>query len=238
MVDILVFKENMDNKKNIKISALIKSIAIISSIYGIIKTCISPLSFTYFTTLSNIFVSSILFIFLIKDIYFIVTNKKLEYKNHLYIIKFLATISITLTFFAYLVLLAPTIEGGIINSYISNGAGSLCVHFITPILAIIDFLLFDKGYKSNKYHSIYAIIPPLLYVLFVVIASSLGLKWGTMSAPYNFLNYGAPTGWFGFDLSQLGWESLGIGVFYMLILLSILFIIIGRLFIWLRSKIS
>lgn len=226
----------MKNKK-LAISIIIKTIAIISSIYGIIKTYFSPLSFTYFTTLSNMFISAVLLVFLIKDILNI-TNKKVTFKNYLYIIKFLATISITLTFFVYLTILAPTIEGGIINSYLSNGAGSLCVHFITPILAIIDFLAFDNEYKSKKSHSIYAIIPPLSYVLFVVIASSLGLRWGTMQAPYNFLNYGAPTGWFGFDLSILGWETLGIGVFYMIVVLSILFIIIGRLFLWLRNKIN
>lgn len=225
------------NKINIKISILVKSIALISSIYGIVKTYFSPLSFTYFTTLSNIFISSILLVFLVKHIYNIVTKKEIKFKNYLYIIKFLATISITLTFFVYLTILAPTIEGGILNAYLSNGAGSLCVHFITPLLAIVDFLLFNIDYKPNKYHSIYAIIPPLLYVLFVVIASSLGLRWGTMHAPYNFLNYAAPTGWFGFDLNLLGWETLGIGVFYMIILLSGLFIIIGRLFIWLRNNI-
>ena len=119
------------------ISILIKFIALISSIYGIIRTYFSPLSFTYFTTLSNIFISCILLIFLIKDIYNLVSNEKIVFKNYLYIIKFLATISITLTFFVYLTLLAPTIEGGIINSYLSNGAGSLCVHFITPLLCTL-----------------------------------------------------------------------------------------------------
>ena len=91
-------------------------------------------------------------------------------------------------------------------------------------------------YKAKRVHVVYATIPPLLYVVFVVIASSLGLRWGTMYAPYNFLNYHAPTGWFGFDLSLMGWETLGIGVFYMIVLLSIIFILIGMLFLWLRKK--
>ncbi len=227
----------MDYKK-LKIGIAIKTVAIVSTIYGIIKTYFSPLSFTYFTTLSNIFISSILLIFVIKDIYSLITGKKLAFNNLLYITKFLATISITLTFFVFLTILAPTLDGGILYAYLGNGAGSLCVHFITPILAIIDFLFFDSDYKSKKSHSIYAIIPPLLYVLFVVIASSLGLRWGTMHAPYNFLNFGAKTGWFGFDLSLIGWETLGIGVFYMIVFLSVLFILIGMLFLWLRNKIN
>ena len=221
----------MNNKK---ISILIKSIAITSSIYGIIKTYQGPMSFTYFTILSNIFISFMLLIFLAKDFH----QFKSEYDQTLYITKFIATISITLTFFVFLTILAPTLEGGILHAYLDNGAGSLCVHFITPILAIIDFLFFSKDYKSKKMHSLYATIPPLLYVLFIVIGSSLGLRWGNMYAPYNFLNFHAKTGWFGFDLSLLGWETLGIGVFYMLVFLSVLFIIIGIVFLQLKEIIS
>ena len=39
-----------------------------------------------------------------------------------------------------MLLLAPTNSQGFIGAYLNNGAGSLCVHFITPVLAIIDFL--------------------------------------------------------------------------------------------------
>ena len=224
-------------KKRI-LSIIIKIIAIVSSIYGIIRTSYSLLTYTYFTTLSNIFIDVVLLIFLISDIYYLVNKKELEVKNGLYITKFLATISITLTFFVFMTILAPTIEGGFINAYIMYGCGSLCLHFITPLLAIIDFLFLTKGYKSKKSHALYAIIPPLLYVLFVVIASSLGLRWGTMGAPYNFLNFKAPTGWFGFDLSIMGFESLGIGVFYMIVLLTIIFVFIGLLFLWIRNKVN
>ena len=224
------------NKKIIGI--IIKLLLVISSVYGIIKTYFSPLSFTYFTTLSNIFITLMVFIVLIKDIYYVITKKEIKYNNLIYIVKFLATISITLTFFVFLTILAPTLGGGILNAYLGNGAGSLFVHFITPILAVIDFLVFDDEYKPKKRHAIYAVIPPLLYVLFVVIASENGLRWGTMPAPYNFLNYKASTGWFGFDLSLIGWETLGIGVFYMLVILSVIFILIGMAFLYIRKRIN
>ncbi|MBQ6404545.1 MAG: Pr6Pr family membrane protein [Bacilli bacterium] len=226
------------NNKMITLSIAVKTLAIISSIYGIIKVYGGPLTFTYFTTLSNIFISLILLVFLIKDIISYKSNKKIIYSDKLYIIKFLATISITLTFVVFLTILAPTMGGGIINAYLMNEAGSLFVHFITPILAIIDFLLFNNEYKIETKYTIYSIIPPLIYVLFITIASSLGLRWGNMAAPYNFLNFKAPTGWFGFDPSLRSWETLGIGVFYMIVLLSIIFIIIGRIFLWLKKVIN
>ena len=223
------------NKKLI-ISIIIKIIAIISCLYGIIKTSYSPLILTYFTTLSNIFISIMLFIFLIKDMCLLIKKEKIVFNNYLYITKFLATISITLTFGVFLVILAPTFEGGIISAYLSFEGGSFCLHFITPILAIVDFLVFDNDYKSKNSHALYAVIPPLLYVLFIVILSSSGLRWGKMSAPYNFLNFGAPTGWLGFDLSLYSFETLGIGVFYMIILLSVIFIFIGIAFLNIRKK--
>ena len=58
--------------KRVLIGVIVKTIAIVSAIYGIIMTYFSPMSFTYFTTLSNIFVCIMLIIALVKDIYYLV----------------------------------------------------------------------------------------------------------------------------------------------------------------------
>ena len=87
----------------------------------------------------------------------------------MYLIKFMGTISITLTFFVYLLLLAPTNSHGFVGAYLNNGAGSLCVHFITPVLAIIDFIFFSEKYLPEKRHVFYSVIPPLVYVGYVII---------------------------------------------------------------------
>lgn len=223
-------------KKQLICGIIVKSIAIIASIYGIARTQSGIMTFTYFTNLSNVAIDAILFVFLLLDIKELTNGGKRKAKpNLLYIIKFMLTISITLTFLVYMFLLAPTNEAGILNSYFRNYAGSFCVHFITPVLAIADFFLFDYMYQSTPAHALYATIPPLVYVVYVVIAGSSGVRWnGTMYAPYNFLNFGAPTGWFGYDLSSLGSESLGIGVAYMIIVLMIIFIGIG--FLYLKIK--
>ena len=62
--------------KRVLIGVIVKTIAIVSAIYGIIMTYFSPMSFTYFTTLSNIFVCVMLIIALGKDIYFLVKKTK------------------------------------------------------------------------------------------------------------------------------------------------------------------
>ena len=90
--------------KKRNISILLKIIAITSSIYGIIKTYFGPISFTYFTTLSNLFISFVLLVFLLKDIREVMTKERVVLRNSWYIVKFLATISITLTFFVFLII--------------------------------------------------------------------------------------------------------------------------------------
>lgn len=223
------------NNKELRISIIVKLIAIISGIYGLINTFYGFISYTYFTTLSNVFMLFMLVIFLIKDLS---KTKKKQVPNILYVIKFLATISISLTFFVFLFILAPANPNGFVASYKLYNYGSLCLHFITPLFSILDFFLFDFKYESKKVHSMYATVPPLAYILYVVVLNGFGMKWKGMSAPYNFLNYSSKTGWFGFNPSLYGEKCLGIGVFYTIVILLILFIFLGILFLNIKDKIN
>lgn len=226
-----------DSKKKKLAMIILKAVAIISSVYGLIRTYNGAYSFTMFTNLSNVAISTILAVFMVLDIMELATDgKKGRKTQRLYIIKYMLTIAISLTFLIYMFILAPTNEEGIWHSYFSNGAGSFCVHFIAPLLAIADYFFYE--YESNKKHAFYAIIPPLCYVIFVIFLGQVfDYRWyGGMWAPYNFINYGAPTGWFGFDLSLLGEESLGIGVAYMIIVLVIIFYGIGRLALFVKDR--
>lgn len=223
-------------KKNEIFGIIIKLIIIISSIYGIIRLYNGMLIFSYFTILSNIFICIMSFVFLVKDMVYLVKKKELHFDNGIYIAKFLATVSIVITFLVYLIVLAPTNDVGMINAYLEKGAGSLCVHFIVPLLSIIDFLYYNGKYILLKIHSVYTVIPPLFYVVLIFILSNLGVKWGNMPVPYNFLNYCSETGWFGINLTLFSKNTLGIGVFYNIIVLAFLFILIGLSFICLKKK--
>jgi hypothetical protein len=230
-------KKRYFSRTQLIIGIVMKFIAIIASIYGIILTSSGMYTFTFFTNLSNVWIDIVLFIFLILDIILLKSNGEKDYRsNALYILKFMMTISISLTFLIYMFILGPTNDGGLLYSYFRNHAGSFCVHFVTPCLAILDFFLFDYDYKSTGMHAVYAVIPPLCYVAFVVLAAGLGLRWyDTMYAPYNFLNFGAQTGWFGFDLSLLGEETLGVGVAYMIVVLLLIFLALGRAYLLIKD---
>lgn len=223
------------NKKNVITGLVIKGIAIISAIYGLSQTIGSQLAMTYFTNLSNILIALALIIFFIFDMIHLTSGKNLK-KNYMFIIKFTLTLCISITWLIYMCILAPTSEDGFFLSYTHQHYGSLCLHFITPVLAIIDFIIIDINYSSKWHHCFYAIIPPLAYVVFVIGLATSGIRWdGTMYAPYNFLNYGAETGWFGFDLSLMSSKTLGIGVAYMIFVLVLIFFGIGRLFLTFNS---
>lgn len=218
-----------------KIKIILKVIAIIASIYGLICTVKELLTLTYFTILSNVFIDVMLLITLINDIK-VLKNKKSIMNDKLYITKFLATISISLTFFVFMFILAPTYPNGYVDAYIGKDCSSLCLHFITPLIAIIDFILFDKAYKHKNKHVLYSLIPPLVYLVFIYTLSIIGIRWGTMYAPYNFLNYHAPTSWFGFNPALRSWEILGIGVFYMIVILLIIFAIFAKILLMIKRK--
>lgn len=217
-------------------SMVLKIIAVLASCYGMAQTYSGPQFLTFFTNLSNIFIDVVMLVFLAQDFSMLKSGGKRPLSNGWYVVKFMATISITLTFLVYLLLLAPLNEGGIIGSYLHNNGGSFCVHFITPVLAILDFILYDYRMESSRKHILFAVVPPLCYVGFVIILAALGVRWyGDMYAPYNFLNFGAETGWFGFDLSQMSSKTLGIGVFYMIVVLLLIFLGIGSVYLALKD---
>lgn len=123
--------------KEIMAGLIIKLLSVAASIYGLIRTMDSLLSFTYFTNLSNIFLDLVLLLFIYFDIELLLSKGKRDRRsNPAYITKYAATISITLTFFVFMTLLAPTNVNGFVYAYLNNGAGSLCVHMIVVLLVI------------------------------------------------------------------------------------------------------
>ena len=235
-------------RKDYVTRTMIRIIAIVSSIYGMAMSWDS-MALTYFTNLSNLMICAALLGSLILDTRSVLKSKSDEQceqagswvdskPNAWYIFKFMMTISIAVTFTLYLCFLAPTNKLGFVGAYMNNGCSSLCVHFITPLLAIFDFILFDYKYKSSRAHVYFATIPPLAYVAYAVALSEfLGLRWGdhAMAAPYNFLNYKAPAGWFGFAPNTFNSTTLGVGVVYLLVIFTLIFIGIGIAFLAIKN---
>lgn len=233
--------------KEYYIRSFVRIFAILASVYGMVISWDGWMGLTYFTKLSNVMICVALAGSQFFDTRSVLKsralNEQLGWKdnksNAWYVFKFMMTISITVTFSLYLCFLAPTDKAGFVQAYMQSGAHSLCVHFIAPLLAIADFLLFDYRFRSSKTHVYYSVIPPLSYVAYVVaLAQISGVRWGehAMQAPYNFLNYGSPAGWFGFAPSTVNSTTVGVGVAYLLVILTLIFVVLGRVFLALKDS--
>lgn len=212
-------------KTEIILGILLKSLSLIASVYGMLQYLWGSglMFFTYFTNLSNLFIDFTLLWSLAASIRSLVSGKDVR-TQRMYLIKYISTVCICLTLMVFAFILAPFM-GSFRAAYGMAHWGSAGVHLTGPLLAILDFFICDIRYDGKAKHIAIAAIPPLAYVGFVFALSGIfGVRWDTvMGAPYNFINYLSPTGWFGFDPSLAGPTTLGIGVAYVIPVILVLY---------------
>ena len=169
--------------------ALKASLAIVG-ILGIIFTAQSSAFmgggsvFFFFTVQSNIFIIVMSLLFLVNDVMLLV-NKKSFVNQTLLLIKYVATVAITITFIVFFTLLAPLMGVDYLLSF-----NNFSLHAIVPILAIVDFILFDTDINLTYKNSLLATIAPISYVVFVYIGAIFKLRYGeNLYYPYFFLDF-------------------------------------------------
>ena len=204
----------------------IKWIILCSVLYAILMVLHWPIGFTFFTLLSNIFSALTVFLQMLsgycKNPERFSGLYSMRSFNDLYIMKYMSVVSITVTFLIYVMILATLTPGGFAAAYSQDHYASFFLHVVTPILMLTDFFVNDRGHDWDTVHAWWGLLPPAGYLVFIIVLGRCGFTWfGTMKAPYPFLNYAAPAGWFGFLPETAGRESLGIGVFYMIIAMII-----------------
>ena len=140
--------------------------------------------FLFFTVQSNILIMLMSLITLINEIVTLVTKK--SFMNQiLMLIKYVGTIAITITFIVFFTMLAPIMGKDYVLSF-----NNFSLHLIVPVIAIVDFFLFDKAIKLSYLKSLLGLAMPLYYVNFVYIGVPLGFRYGPdIKFPYFFLDY-------------------------------------------------
>lgn len=164
--------------------------------------------FKAFTMQSNIWVAAICFVFLIYELF---ARAKGPLPDWLYVLKFMFTTSVLLTWIVFAVLLTPFMNAAYLLS-----TSNLCLHNLTPVLALLDFINFDTGYTPRRKPLWSATIMPLLYTLFFFTAYEIT---GEPPVPYFFLDY-----------KTLGWFSVGaggLGVAYWIVILLLVLLGLG-----------
>ena len=131
-------------------------------------------------------------------------------------IKFVGTISITLTGVVFGFVLAPTLGAH------AWSLPNTLTHLVVPVAAVIDFFVIAATAGIKRKNVFYVIIPPILYAIYAGIGYVKGWEFSEgINYPYFFLNWGSPAGAFGFtnELPFMGcaWWILTLLVFLIII---------------------
>ena len=195
----------------------LKICMLLSVAYAMVRMAHWALGFTYFTQLSNLYVAAAVICQLAKP------------GKETLLVKYTAVVSIVITFLVYLLVLAPLVPGGLVAAYSQDHCASLCLHVLTPGFAVADYLLLDSRAGDWKVRDArWALLPPLAYFALILLLRACGLDWMGMAAPYPFLNYAAPSGWFGWRPDTAGPATMGVGVAYTMMLMLGVFMLVGR----------
>ena len=179
----------------------------------------------YFTNLSNIWIGVTCLIISILSIIEIKTKKSLL-KNYIYTLKYIFTVSITITGLIFCGLLAPFAEFNVWTF------SSILTHVVVPITAIASYFIEMPISPMKKKYIWYSLIPPLIYFVIGSILSILKVDFGRgQTYPYFFMNYYSEVGLFGFRYS----DKPEMGSFYWIIVILLLIIGLSKLYYKLHS---
>ena len=212
------------------ITIILKILIVVGAIIGIILNTLTPYgqflgaktTFLFFTIQSNIWIALTMLLLLIIHILEVKTKKEI-FKKWMYVLKLVFTVSITLTCMVYCFILVPSAP----KDFNCWDIGSILLHAVVPVLAIIDYFVDIKGFQFKTKEVFFVILPPLYYLFFSLIGYILNWNFGEgHNYPYFFLNYNSPAGVFGFSNEA----PYYMGSFYWIIIL--LFLVLGIGFVY------
>ncbi len=215
-------------KKNRIISMILKCIVILCACVGTYLSAASGMGgfmtgsrvFMYFTIQSNLLVA------LISAIGFVLLLRKRQVSNAWYVIKYVGTVSITLTGAVFTFVLAPTLGDQAWTVY------NVLTHVVVPIAFIADFFMIAVYGNIKKRHIPFVLLPPGAYAVYAGIAYLAGWEFlKGVRYPYFFLNWGSPAGAFGFT-NGLPF----IGTVWWIIALFALLLVVGAAYLWIVNR--
>lgn len=203
-IEVLVVNKKIDNSKEnnkkMKISFIINILISILTINAIIM-CIMGFTFmsgyepypellsvpiyNYYTVQSNVFMGIISFIFANRE-YQILKGRKKEIPSSYYILKMVATVAVSLTFFVVFAIFGFMSRGGHIpllrNSY-------LFFHLIIPVISILNYVIFEKTNIIKFKHIFYGLLPTILYEIYYTINLLVHMKDGSISLQNDWYSF-------------------------------------------------
>ncbi len=171
--------------------------------------------FMFFTIQSNIALAIICGI----GIAFILKNR--SFSDLWYLVKFVGTVSITLTGMVFCFVLAPTMGSAAWNFQ------NILTHVVVPLACVIDFFVTGLESRLKKRDIFFVIIPPVIYAVYAGIGYVCNWQFAEgINYPYFFLNWGSPAGAFRFTA-----EFPFMGCAWWILALLIFLIAVGLLYL-------
>ncbi len=184
----------------------------------------------YFTLQTNIFSTVLFGVLLLKSIIHWVKHKEAEIAYINPTLHFACTMYITITMVVYWLVLTP-ITGLPQNTVL--WMDGLCLHALTPILAILDSLFFAKHGKVQQKAIPKLLIYPILYYISVVIVAHL------IKEPYYTLKLNGKVIELLYPYPFLDPQLMGFGGVAIAVAVAVLaFILFAMLYIGLDKKIA
>lgn len=215
-----------------KLSFTLKCLTVVTSFGGLIISLFESTAhgyshwskrFLYFTAQSNIWIGTTM---LVLVIYAMLGKKPPQF---LYLLKYIFTVSITVTGLIFVCLLGPFGD----PSYHLWAFSSWLTHIFSPTFAVWDFFVDRESIPLRGGQVWICVIPPLAYAAVTVLLELFNVDFGRgLIYPYFFMDVRSPVGFFGFS-NQLPYFA---GTFYWFFLLSLIVWRIGALYLKLHER--
>ena len=136
-------------------------------------------AFLYFTVQSNLWIGATCALFFVLNALSL-AKPSFCIPRVLHVIKFVFTVSITLTGIVFCGVLAPTLLGSF------KSAANVLTHVVVPIAAVID-LFFCRPQKIAYQEFAFALIPPVYYLCFAGVGYALNWDfWDSPAGAFGF----------------------------------------------------
>ena len=212
------------------VSLVLKAVTVFSAVIGTILSAYAGnnsfmgggKAFMFFTIQSNIAIAIICAI----GCFLLLKGKPAG--RAWYVVKYVGTVAITLTGVVFVVVLAPTL--GVHAWRIHN----VLTHVVVTAAAIADFFVTAPDVSIKKSNTFFVLLPPILYAIYAGIGYVRGWEFiDGINYPYFFLNWGSPTGAFGFTN-----ELPFMGCAWCIALLLVFLLIVGYFYLAMADRIA
>ena len=178
----------------IKLSIITNIAIFVMMIFGIIISLVGipfmtngsrssfPNFIKYFTVQSNIFMGITAIAFAVNEILFL--KKRIRINKILFVLKYIATVCVAITFFTVLFFLAPIVyRDYFFDLYVGT---NFFYHLIIPLASMIIFIFAENSKEFNIKITIFGMIPFIIYSIFYVIASLTHMENGKVMSGYDW----------------------------------------------------